>query len=418
MKKIYQTLLIALVFGLLLGACNSQTPTSSPTTSLETSYPVSGLPSPTDVTYPIETPTAEPTALPTHTPTTPTPSVGLPIYRLHMFADGSGWAFNSNQSALYHTTNGGLSWFTVYPSAGGSLEAGSVDGFFLDGSTAWLSLSDYATETSSILHTTDSGATWSETPLTFLGGTLFFLDNNTGFMLSRLGAGAGSEWVAVYATSDGGQTWEQRFTHTPGGEDPSLPAGGIKSGFTFLDPLKGWITGSEPVNDFVYLYRTTDGGTTWAHQPCDIADADPDAMYNSFPPIFVSETEGFLPLQTFLMDGTAQTIVCKTTDGGQTWQSVSSAPVQGYVYDFPDGQNGWILGETALFRSTDGATTWEDLSSSLPAGYTALSLDFVDEQAGWLLVYDSSSDSLDHNLLFYSQNGGQTWVQLDARMGD
>jgi hypothetical protein len=35
-----------------------------------------------------------------------------------------------------------------------------------------------------------------------------------------------------------------------------------------------------------------------------------------------------------------------------------------------------------------------------------------------LLVYDSSSDSLDHNLLFYSQNGGQTWVQLDARMGD
>ena len=92
MKKIYQTLLIALVFGLLLSACNSQTPTSSPTTLLETSYPVSGLPSPTDVTYPIETPTAEPTALPTHTPTTPTPSVGLPIYRLHMFADGSGWA--------------------------------------------------------------------------------------------------------------------------------------------------------------------------------------------------------------------------------------------------------------------------------------------------------------------------------------
>jgi len=244
------------------------------------------------------------------------------------------------------------------------------------------------------------------------------LDSNTGFMLSRLGAGAGSEWVAVYATSDGGQTWEQRFTHTPGGEDPSLPAGGIKSGFAFLDPLNGWITGSEPVNDFVYLYRTTDGGTTWAHQPCDIADADPDAMYNSFPPIFVSETEGFLPLQTFLMDGTAQTIVCKTTDGGQTWQSVSSAPIQGYVFDFVDGQNGWILGETALFRSTDSATTWEDLSSSLPAGYTALSLDFVDAQAGWLLVYDSSSDSLDHNLLFYSQNGGQTWVQLDARMGD
>jgi len=76
------------------------------------------------------------------------------------------------------------------------------------------------------------------------------------------------------------------------------------------------------------------------------------------------------------------------------------------------------LGETALFRSTDGATTWEDLSSSLPAGYTALSVDFVDAEAGWLLVYDSSSDSFDHNLLFYSQNGGQTWVQLDARMGD
>jgi len=418
MKKIYQTLLMALLFGLLIGACNPQTPTSSPATPLDTSYPISGSSSPTDVTYPVETPTAEPTASPTSTPTTPTPSVGLPIDSLHMFADGSGWAFNSYQTALYHTTNGGLSWFTVYPSSGGTLEAGSVYGFFLDGSTAWLSLSDYATETSSILHTTDSGASWSETPLTFLGGTLFFLDSNTGFMLSRLGAGAGSEWVAVYATNDAGQTWEQRFTHTPGGEEPSLPAGGIKSGFAFLDPLMGWVTGSEPVNDFVYLYRTTDGGITWAHQPCDLADADPDAMYNSFPPIFVSTTEGFLPLQTFLIDGTPQTIVCKTTDGGQTWQSVSSAPVQGNVFDFTDAQHGWVLGETALFRTRDGATTWDDLSSSLPAGYTALSLDFVDDQAGWLLVYDSSSDSLDHNLLFYSQNGGQTWSQLDARMGD
>jgi len=418
MKKINQTLLMALLLGLLIGACNPQTPTSSPTTPLDTSYPISGSSSPTDVTYPVETPTAEPTAVPTSTPTTPTPSVGLPIYSLHMFADGSGWAFNSYQTALYHTTNGGLSWFTVYPSSSGALEAGSVDGFFLDGSIAWLSLSDYATETSSILHTTDNGASWSETPLTFLGGTLFFLDSNTGFMLSRLGAGAGSEWVAVYATNDAGQIWEQRFTHTPGGEEPSLPAGGIKSGFAFLDPLNGWITGSEPVNDFVYLYRTTDGGTIWAHQPCDIADADPDAMYNSFPPIFVSTTEGFLPLQTFLINGTPQTIVCKTTDGGKTWQSVSSAPVQGNVFDFTDAQHGWILGETALFRTRDGATTWDDLSSSLPAGYTALSLDFVDDQAGWLLVYDSSSDSLDHNLLFYSQNGGQTWSQLDARMGD
>jgi len=178
------------------------------------------------------------------------------------------------------------------------------------------------------------------------------------------------------------------------------------------------VTGSEPVNDFVYLYRTTDGGITWAHQPCDLADADPDAMYNSFPPIFVSTTEGFLSLQTFLIDGTPQTIVCKTTDGGQTWQSVSSAPVQGNVFDFTDAQHGWILGETALFRTRDGATTWDDLSSLLPAGYTLLSLDFVDDQAGWLLVYDSSSDSLDHNQLFYSQNGGQTWSQLDARMGD
>ena len=418
MKKINQTLLMALLLGLLIGACNPQTPTSSPTTPLDTSYPISGSSSPTDVTYPVETPTAEPTASPTSTPTTPTPSVGLPIYSLHMFADGSGWAFNSYQTALYHTTNGGLSWFTVYPSSSGALEAGSVDGFFLDGSIAWLSLSDYATETSSILHTTDNGASWSETPLTFLGGTLFFLDSNTGFMLSRLGAGAGSEWVAVYATTDAGQTWEQRFTHTPGGEEPSLPAGGIKSGFAFLDPLTGWVTGSEPVNDFVYLYRTTDGGITWAHQPCDLADADPDAMYNSFPPIFVSTTEGFLPLQTFLIDGTPQTIVCKTTDGGQTWQSVSSAPVQGNVFDFTDAQHGWILGETALFRTRDGATTWDDLSSLLPAGYTLLSLDFVDDQAGWLLVYDSSSDSLDHNQLFYSQNGGQTWSQLDARMGD
>ncbi len=76
-----------------------------------------------------------------------------------------------------------------------------------------------------------------------------------------LGAGAGSQYVAIYQTTDGGANWTQMFSHEPARWLP-CPAAGHKGGLSFLDMNHGWIGGDIPMNDYFYFYATTDGGAT------------------------------------------------------------------------------------------------------------------------------------------------------------
>jgi len=253
MKRKCSALLTLMLFGLLLGACGLNTPTISPNAPIDTSYPAGEISTPTTQAYPLGTPTAKLTAQPTQTATVLELSASVPFISLHMFPDGTGWASHPSNSAVYHTSDGGLNWVAVYESPGGPI----YGEFYLDGSTAWLSCSDYGTLGSSILHTTDAGATWSKTSLDFTGGKLYFLDKNVGFMFcgDRL---IENDLITFYSTRDGGQTWDQSFTLS-GNLFPNLQIRGLKPGITFRNALEGWVTGTFYVNKYSYLYHTADG---------------------------------------------------------------------------------------------------------------------------------------------------------------
>jgi photosystem II stability/assembly factor-like uncharacterized protein len=93
-----------------------------------------------------------------------------------------------------------------------------------------------------------------------------------------------------------------------------------------------------------------------------------------------------------------------------TWPNVTSA-------DFITGQTGWRQldrqnGSYRIQKTTDGGETWQDISTV----YWLAELDFVNDQEGWAIArqppeqyYQSRPDPLRDALLMHTIDGGRTW---------
>lgn len=105
---------------------------------------------------------------------------------------------NTNQSWLYTSTDGGLTWFDyVLPVAFGSLDMiDSAHGYFV-GSTQ-----RDAVVGGEIYYTSDGGSTWLQVIPTNWGGSLDFLDGNNGWVIA-----VHDKTQALVYTSNGGKFW-------------------------------------------------------------------------------------------------------------------------------------------------------------------------------------------------------------------
>ena len=369
-----------------------------------------------------ETPTTAPTATMTATETVmPTSTVEPPpdlpiftnpiVFSLAMFTPSEGWALTRGNSSLLVTVNGGTTWFEATPPA---LLASTPDPtlrnfspFFLDENAAWFTPFTSGT----LYHTQDKGVTWSTTSLPFDSARYFFLDLDNGFALVDLGAGAGSQYVALYRTDDGGVSWTEVFSHEPG-VSKSLPEGGTKNGITFLDMNHGWIGGTYPMTDYFYLHYTTDGGATWSREmDISLPGTFAGTFLDVFQPFFISATVGYLPVRVIPSSGDMQLLVYRSDDSGQTW-TFQNAVLNGRDVDFSSVDEGWLAGGTALHHTIDGGATWTPVTTSgIPTGYYLLDVDFVDSLHGWVVTTpdDSTWEPL---ILYTTSDGGSNWMQL------
>jgi hypothetical protein len=195
---------------------------------------------------------------PTLTPTTP--PITMPgtivyspvIHKLFMLDAFSGWALGDGYTL--RTVDGGLTWYNVLPASG--------NGYFPNASRGWVLSGNI------LNRTTDGGRTWTQTQVPFSGGLIQFINDANGFVLNGEGVGMMKQPIYFYQTTDGGATWTLKYTDDPlaEGTNPSIPFSGFKNSMTFRDTLRGWISGNSPAVGSVYLYKTTDGGTTWAQQ--------------------------------------------------------------------------------------------------------------------------------------------------------
>lgn len=339
----------------------------------------------------------------------------VPITYIQLASPHFAWGLDYQQRHLYRSEDSGSSWKEVTPTD----STNQAYSFFLDAFEAWFLVSE-AENTSRLFHTLNGAQTWDLIDLNFSGGRMQFSrlagsKEATGVILSDLGAGAGSNWVAIYVTKDGGKHWEQTFTHSSEDSVPSLPAGGIKTSITYDGMKDLWITGSVPIDNFLYLYHSTDLGVTWEPQSCEMQPIADSAMVDAIQPIWVSKDEGILPVRAFEVSTELKTVFCQTKDHGKSWQFLSVMEETSQQLFIQDGF-GWVTDGSRLWRTRDGGFQWEKLSGYLPVGETIVSFHFSSSDIGVLVTNPSNFEKPNENKLYLSMNGGLNWNLLPTRL--
>ena len=388
------------VVTIALSACAGNSPAIEPTPNSQvppTAYPnPSSYPNPPSYPNPLS-----PAQI--NTPVIEAPA----LVKLDMFNELNGWGVTDAQIA--RTNDGGITWHNVTPPD--VAETGSsVDTFFLDNDHAWVQKPDFEKfpNSGSLYRTSDGGITWTKSDVPFSRGDLNFVDPENGWMLADLGVGAGSNAIAVYQTTDGGESWEQTYINDP--NDPnasdSLPLGGIKSDLVPLDMKTAWVTGVIYAPGEAYLYRTDDGGHTWTQVPLTLpqeaenneVSIDKDQMK------FVSAKDGFLALR--MSGDSTQTAVFVTNDSGNTW-AVPSTPLEGAGASvFLSPQEAVIYNGIKFYVTHDAARTWVTVTPNITFGDSFAGMDFVNTSSGWVLTFDPSTN---HRSLYRTTDGGTTW---------
>ncbi|MEI7896368.1 MAG: YCF48-related protein [bacterium] len=333
---------------------------------------------------------------------------------------------NFNQTGiLKKTTDGGINWTNVsFPAeinGIGGLEALSANELWIGARNRIYSVNGMATR---IYHTLDGGVTWTSTDLMYNTGSeingIKFTDPLHGRVLCS---------ERMFTTGNGGIDWQEHlvsydwsfllsmawadsskcitvgsygyiFNSENGGQEWNELSHGTRANFTdifFTNALTGFAVGYQSTP--AAIYKTIDGGDTWAKIPID--SAVPGHLNNVY---FSDESNGWTSGYWGLL--------LHSVNAGQTWNPVDPG-VQNtwYALALHTGKYIWVGGyQSKLVRSADYGNSWQDVS--LPStDYDVRKIAFPDSLIGYITLakpYDNV-----HSLMFRTTDGGATWIPVD-----
>jgi photosystem II stability/assembly factor-like uncharacterized protein len=392
----------------LLAACSTQAGNLTPF------LPSATLPVSTDTAAPVAIRTVTPIPTASELPVPPAlPVVNAPaVARIDFLDAKNGWGIAVNAKGyVLRTVDGGSTWLNATPPGTGSIGLSAVLAG-LDSNHVWVLVPGTDFFSGTLYQTGNGGTSWSSNTVPFGGAYLQFMDRSRGFALAERGAGAGSDAVELFQTSDGGVTWISIFHNDPGlaGSSDSLPLAGIKNGMTFSDALTGWVTGSIPVDGEIFLYITHNGGVSWSQQSLPLPPGYQAYQYLPQAPVFFGK-DGYLPL-TVYQSGTTDITFYTSHDGGLSWAgdpANANKVIKPGLPAFADALQLWCWdGGTRLYTSTDGAQTWQATQASLDLSGSLSRLEFVPGFTGWALT---RLDDAGHSQL-YRTTDGTNWTPL------
>lgn len=288
------------------------------------------------------------------------------------FADERrGWAVGG-KGVLLETTDGGASWEVRRP----PVEDAMHDIFFTDERTGWIvcERSMFAPmkkdeSVSYLLKTTDGGESWKRVDVTHGADVdvklarLAFADAMHGWVFGEMGA--------LFATSDGGATWERQ----------AVPTRHLLLGASFADAGHGSLVGAGATT----LY-TADGGATWR-----------EGSIGELPPQFLTKRAEQAPSSVANGSPVASDASRVRARDGET--APDASPRLNAV-SFADARHGWAVGSRgAVLSTSDGGRTWRAQASDTDSDL--LDVKFFDAREGWAVGSDGTA--------IHTTDGGATW---------
>jgi len=340
--------------------------------------------------------------------------------------DGGGtWQKSDSQPTETHTTMPApattlipadqLESFSFCPG-----QAPFAGGFFsIDARTGWAfctSRPDDHFSTVKLFQTHDGGQHWQlltdQAPYGPWGATMFFLDDGQHGWLA-------ANEMGLYATTDGGRTW-QPF----GGDLSGVNAIGSPSSVSFLSPQLGFVilSNSSYNQGREVLLGTRDGGATWQ----EVFDAPAPAPWPDGPFQIFADGHGIGFEQVGGAAAGSEDIPLVTTDWGKSWTS-SGSLIQvsgcGNVYEeitslsFPDPAHGWATlscgsgsssrPSTTILDTVNGGETWSENSVPVISSTGFMGLSFPTASTGYLVNQAG--------ILFKTTDGGKSFSAVDQQ---
>jgi photosystem II stability/assembly factor-like uncharacterized protein len=245
---------------------------------------------------------------------------------------------------------------------------------------------------------------------------------------------------ALYQTSDGGLSWQDRLHFDGIYEGMSWSNNGrigVIWAFQGTMPCGPTARSCTIAPSRIYSFSSTsDGGAHWAQHP--------DQVFGMFADVYFNGADGWVLTQ---LDRVGQPVnaptLFRTNDAGATWSKVADLPqlsgmalsggIWGHTsgvgetnFEFADASRGWLAtglegtgGSGGLLETTDGGRTWHDVTVQVPAamtgekavlGYPVL----LGNGQALLPVFfglrtDINTFSIDHHYLYFSSNSGSSW---------
>ena len=344
-------------------------------------------------------------------PPKPSPSlVSNGYYAVYDFVSATtGWALVAGpqsgpaRSFVYMTTDGAKHWNVQLITYSANPGIAAIQ--FFDSKHGVVSMGSPG----QLYRTSDAGTHWDSVPLPpYQVDEITFSDPLHGWLLASEGDLRSVRHF--FATTDGGGTWtELAWPRWAGSADR-----GSIGGLQFRRPGEGWLgaAASEPT-----VYATVDGGASWQPRVLPrIPQANPDlpsgpdsAFYTY---IRLLPGVGVFAIIGYSEGGANKSFAYTSFDGGTSWRSVAPPP-GGTAWDFvfQDSSQWWSTPLGTLWKSSDAGQSWKRVSQQ-PEDWRYWP-HIIDAKHAWAELF-SSRDVVTGTGLAITSDGGLHWKQVDA----